>query len=99
MYPPFGQTPSTRSHDTIALTKLGVCVALSLYFNGLMLKKVVPQLTELVNGLAQEVSQSYYYAHIRPLVVSLLNHPEQVPNPWGFFISTPKYLHFGGCHV
>jgi hypothetical protein len=29
----------------------------------------------------------YNARHIRPLAVSPLNHPESVPNPWGFCFS------------
>lgn len=31
----------------------------------------------------------YSSQHIRPLAVRPLNHPERVPNPWGFSISGP----------
>lgn len=95
----FGKPPIIRRHDTNILSRLGICVAFGLFFNSLQHKKGVPILSGLVNGLAQGVTEGYYYAHIRPLVVRLLNHPEQVPNPWGFFISTPKYLHIGGCYA
>lgn len=32
-------------------------------------------------------AKGYRNAHIRPLVVGLLDHPERVPRPWGFSIS------------
>ena len=32
------------------------------------------------------VKNGYTCSHIRPLAVRPLNHPESVPNPWGFFV-------------
>jgi hypothetical protein len=34
----------------------------------------------------------YSSQHIRPLAVRPLNHPERVPNPWGFFVSKPRVM-------
>lgn len=37
------------------------------------------------------VFRSYGSPHIRPLAVRPLNHPESVPNPWGFSFFGVQY--------
>jgi hypothetical protein len=37
--------------------------------------------------IASKPPNVYTSVHIRPMAVSPLNHPEGVPNPWGFSFS------------
>lgn len=51
---------------------------------------VMQQHAAVENGL----NSDYIGQHIRPLAVRPLDHPERVPNPWGFLFSGIGYSTF-----